>query len=39
MDEQPWWLIEQLPAVHRAYGIAEELRQERAEAKAKAEAR
>lgn len=31
VDEQPWWLIEQLPLVSKAYSEVEELKRERAE--------
>ncbi|MFI8459024.1 hypothetical protein [Kitasatospora sp. NPDC085464] len=36
VDDQPWWLIEQLPVIARAYAEVEEARNERARAEAEA---
>lgn len=39
VDEQPWWLIEQLPPVAQAYAEAQDLRIEREQAQAERENR
>lgn len=38
VDEQPWWVIEQLPVVAKAWAEVEELQAERARAKAETDA-
>ncbi|MEU5426831.1 hypothetical protein AB0H73_14675 [Streptomyces olivoreticuli] len=38
MDDQPWWLIEQLPVVARAYAEVREIQMERSQAAAERDA-
>jgi hypothetical protein len=39
VDDQPWWVIEQLPHIARAYADAEELDMERSRRQAERDAR
>jgi hypothetical protein len=39
VDDQPWWLIEQLPHIARAYAEAAEADMERSRQKAERDAR
>ncbi|MFE9448265.1 hypothetical protein [Streptomyces sp. NPDC006739] len=39
VDAQPWWVIEQMPYIARAYAEVQEMQMERARAEAEREAR